>query len=554
MPTSVVPTLRGVAALALAVCAGGGAATAAEGAGQAACNGRAQVQQGTLEGSVADGVCRFRAVPYAAPPVEGLRFRPPSAPETWSGVRDAATATNVVCPRTAANVTESYAGEQPGSDREDCLYLNVTTPSAAAAAPRPVIVFFHGGAFRSGSGFQEDFDGARLALAGDVVVVTVNSRLGALGYLELGDRVPELAGSGNNGLRDQIAALRWVRTNAAAFGGDPDNITAAGQSAGAISIAAMLAGNPQPLMRRAILQSGNGYLVRSAAQARGTAAEFLSGTDPAALATMPVAQLMALQGKLEGAHPVSGSFLFGPNVDGDLVPGPVNARLREGSAAGIDLLLGTTANEATFFALPRPVLTLVPALANPFFPKPLGSSLLQVTAAYSGGLSTLAGPLAPLRQRPLMRMLTDQLFRVPATRMADAQQGHGRTYMSRFDWRAPDTTDPSRAVGSTHVMDLAFWFGGLRTSWVPGAAPRGAADLAARRQLSDQMIGAWTSFARTGRPAPPAGLSWPAYETTDRETLIWNTKSTLASRPDETQRRSWGTFAFDNLTYNLPVG
>lgn len=515
----------------------------------------AQVAEGTLAGSRSDEVCRYRAVPYAAPPVGALRFRAPQPVEPWHGARDAASPADIVCPRAAANVTESYAGPAPAAIREDCLYLNVTHPAEPAITPRPVIVFFHGGAFRSGSGFQADFEARKLALATGAVVITANSRLGILGYAELGHLDPSFAGSGNNGLRDQIAVLRWARRNAGAFGGDAANVTAVGQSAGAISLSAMLAGSPQPLMDRAVLLSGNGYLVRTAAQARATTAALqqLGAGTPNALAAMPIEQLVRLQRRLEMTRPVSGSFLFGPHVDGELVPGSVNDRLAAGSARGIDVWLNTNANEATFFAIGRPALTLVPAVANPYFPPTHARRLPAIVSAYTRLPTALAGPLAPLRERPLMRMLTDQLFRVPATRMAEAHGHHGHAYLSRFDWRARDPRNPAEAVGSTHVLDLAFWFGGLRTSWLPGARPM-ADGRAAQAAVSDQLMQALRAFVHGGVPSAGAA-DWPAYVPQTRATMLFGGAAPrVALRPDERQRAVWRDVAFDHLTYNLPIG
>ena len=300
-----------------------------------------------------------------------------------------------------------------------------------------MIVYLHGGAFVSGSGFQSDFDGRRLAERGNAVVVTVNYRLGLFGYLELGGLSTRYEGSGNNGLRDQIAALRWVHRNASAFGGDRSNITVMGESAGGISISAMLAGrHPERLFRRAIVQSGNGYLVQTRAQAESNAAELLSGSKVTSidqLNRMTTAELLKVQGDILAKHPIRQSMFFAPYVDGKLVPGDVSGRLKRGSARRVDLLIGTNRDEAMFFAMGQPALALAPSLANPFFPSVM--RIRQPGMILTYGRDLPAAGLLPGRQGATIAMVGDQLFRIPAIRLAEAQQKwNNKTYMYRFDW------------------------------------------------------------------------------------------------------------------------
>ncbi len=511
----------------------------------------ATVTEGTLRGTERAGACVFRGVRYAAAPVGDLRFRPPAPPPRWDGVRELDVSSEFVCPRVAPNVTESYAGRAPDPVDEDCLRLSVTAPSQPGSG-RPVLVYLHGGGFVSGSGFQADFDPQALVARGDVVVVTVNYRLGVFGYLELGGVSGALAGSGNNGLRDQMAALRWVRENARAFGGDPDAITVMGQSAGAISIAAMLAGPaPERLFRRAILQSGTGYLVQTRRHAERLAGEVLrtAGARSADdLRAMPADRLLDVQRRVLARRPISRSLTFGPHVDGDLVPAPVLDRMAAGSARRVDLLVGTNADEAGFFALGRPTLAFVPPELNPFLPAALARRRLAMAASYRRS-GRPQGAIPRARDSALLRMVTDQLFQVPAIRTADLQaQAGGRVAMYRFDWRAAARRDqPWLDVGAVHCLEIPFVFGGLRLDWLPGGAGR-RIDAAAAARLSERMMDAWLAFARTGE-AP-----WQAYEPTRRATMVWSGDPRVVHDPAAAERRLWEGYDFRAFAYPWPWG
>lgn len=530
------------AALASALALTPGPGDAVAGTDTAACP--VQLTEGVAVGSERDGICRWRGIRYAAAPVGELRFRPPAPPPRWDGVRVLDPQREIVCPRAQPNVTESYAGPAPDSDDEDCLALTVTAP-AGPGTGRPVIVFFHGGGFRSGSGFQADFDGGALAARGDAVVITVNHRLGLFGYLELGAFDERLAGSGNNGLRDQLAALRWIRDNAAAFGGNPDAITAVGQSAGAISVAAMLAGDaPERLFRGAILQSGSGYLVKSAEEASRNAREVLRTAGVAeagALRSMSVRELLAVQRRVLARRPISGSLFFGPSVDGALVPAPVLDRLAAGSAQNVAVMIGTNADEATFFTLGSPALALAPPQLNPFLPAMPRARRNALVSAYG---TRGAGRRA--RDRALLRMVSDQLFRLPAIRMAEAQSRHTeRVSMYRFDWRPPAARLPWRDIGAAHCLELPFTFGTLGFDWVPTGR---RVDRRAAGALSAQMMDAWLAFARTG--VPP----WEPYEPGRRATMVWGNAPRLVAAPGEEERRAWDGIALTTFAYPWPVG
>ncbi|MGH7385947.1 MAG: carboxylesterase family protein, partial [Candidatus Rokuibacteriota bacterium] len=294
--------------------------------------------RGTVRGVAENGLAVFRGLPFARPPVGPLRFRPPEPPEPWAGVREAA--------RFGTSAAQNGALVGPlmslGINRtgEDCLYLNIWTPRPDRAG-RPVLVWIHGGAFVLGSGSQTLYDGSTLARRGDVVVVTINYRLGALGFLRAMDHFGQrLPATGNEGLLDQIAALEWVRDEIAAFGGAPDNVTIFGESAGAMSCATLL-GVPRArgLFRRAILQSGAANYVWPrdiAARLADQVVAALGAGSPEALCAAPLERLLAAQRRLfmdlmlGGDHVLGALSPTGQRVAGALFLGLSLARRRFG--------------------------------------------------------------------------------------------------------------------------------------------------------------------------------------------------------------------------------
>ncbi len=321
---------------------------------------------GRLQGSEENGVQVWKGVPFAAPPVGALRYRPPQPPAIWSGVREA-TAFGPTAPQLPSPLNNLFGREQQLS-AEDCLYLNVWSP-AADGAKRPVLFWIHGGAFTGGSGSTPWYDGASFARNGDVVVVTINYRLGLLGFLHLADLGgASFAATGNLGILDQVAALRWVKQNIAAFGGDPDNVTIFGESAGGMSVGTLL-GTPsaQGLFHKAILQSGAAHTVRGREAATGIAREALKLLEVDAgnverLRELSVEQILAAQAKLAVSR-ASGGLFAQPVVDGEALPRPPLEAVANGVAAGVPLLLGTNLDEMKLFSALDPAWPLKKASA-----------------------------------------------------------------------------------------------------------------------------------------------------------------------------------------------
>ena len=315
------------------------------------------IHQGKLEGDDQGGLCVFKGVPFAAPPAAARRWLAPEKPASWTGLRDARRF-GAVAHQNQVMLTALSAMVVDGEQSEDCLLLNVWTP-ALDGKRRPVMVWIHGGAFSIGSGSQPLYDGSVLARRGDVVVVTVNYRLGPLGFMRLADVTNgKIPATGNEGILDQVAALRWVRDNIAEFGGDPGNVTIFGESAGGMSVGTILAmPSARGLFHKAILQSGASHTGASIARANRTAERVLSrlkvrpGDDRAIRALTP-AQLLTGTLLDDGKTPDPElGMAYQPVADGTLVPRAAIEMVADGSASGVAVMAGSTLEEWKLFAL-----------------------------------------------------------------------------------------------------------------------------------------------------------------------------------------------------------
>ncbi|MGX6448938.1 carboxylesterase/lipase family protein, partial [Patulibacter sp. S7RM1-6] len=462
--------------------------------------------RGAVRGVVEDDVAIFRGIPYAAAPVGERRFAAPEPAPAWADVRDA----------TAYGPTPSKPRYAPPFDAmlsdpvipgEETLNLNVWTPRAEAGAGRPVLVWIHGGAFRSGTGAVGTYDGRAFARDG-VVCVTINYRLGMDGFGLLPD-APD-----NRGLLDQIAALEWVRDEIAAFGGDPDRVTIAGESAGAMSCVTLLAAErARGLFRGVIAQSGAGHHVQSRDSAKRVAAELGRRLDVAPTAAgfggVDVERFIAAQ--LELATEVSSTdraswgavgldgMAYEPVLDDVLVPRrPIDA-LADGAGAGVPLLIGTNLEEYRFWMVPLGVLPHVTA-----------DALAPAAAVYGAG-PEVADRYAdePTPGQGLEQLITDWFFRVPALRAAEAQAAAGTAaHVYEFRWRSPVLDGE---LGAAHAVEIAFPFDRLadESGW-------GMIGPDAPQALADEMHAAWVAFVRDGDPG------WPAYAPATRRVRIFD--------------------------------
>ncbi|MFH8407582.1 carboxylesterase/lipase family protein [Streptomyces sp. NPDC018019] len=466
-------------------------------------------------------VAAFRGIPYAASPVGALRFAPPRPHEGWAGVRDAARPGPSV-PQGPSRLERVMGTRVPDWAEDGCLTLNIWSPQgpsdAASGAGRPVLVWFHGGGFSSGSGGWDWYDGAHLAARGDLVVVTANYRVGPLGYLCL----PE-AGVANLGLQDQAAVLRWVHTNIAAFGGDPACVTVGGQSAGAYSALALaVAPETRALVRRVIAQSGPWGLPPQApdAAAENTAA-FLdllglpgkavgSGHEEGVLRglrALPAERLLAAYARLseDRARPGRLSPPMYPVRGGALLPDAPQRAAAEGALGGTGLLIGTVRDEMTaFLAFDERVRAFTrDDVLRIMCEDACGGDPDAAACAYDD-LARLRPDASPAAL--LTEVATGRQFREGATRIAGYRAAQGTpAYVYRFD-RAPDGDDGS--LGATHCAELPFLFGTFDA--FAGSPMLGRAGAEARR-LARAFGGALAAFAATGTPNGPGLAHWRPY-------------------------------------------
>jgi para-nitrobenzyl esterase len=485
-----------------------------------------EIAQGKLQGTARDGVLRFNGIPYARPPIGNLRWRLPEAPEPWSGVRNAAGFGNIA-PQ-VASAAGAVLGGTPGTRSEDCLYLNVQTP-ACDGGKRPVMVWIHGGAFNTGAGSVGTYNGKFLVPRGDVVLVTINYRLGALGFLNLRDATDgKLPGTGAEGLADQVAALEWVKANIAQFGGDPDNVTIFGESAGGMSVGALLAApSARGLYHKAIPQSGAsdiGFARERSAKIARHVLDKLGTGDPTALSWEAILDVQKLI--LETPREVGAGMPFAPTIDGTVLPKRAIACVAEGSAAGTPLLTGTTRDEWKLFTVAAANLkTLDEAGLRKMTARLAGEEHADaIVAAYAG-----AGT-------PFDRwnaIMTDHTFFVPATRLLDAQGAHAPVYAYRFDWPSPFLDG---ALGACHALELGFTFGTFR---LKGAEPFFGSGPEAEA-LSDAMMDSWLAFAHNDNPSNDTAGAFMRYDTAKRATTIFGDGPTRVTRaPNEERRKAW---------------
>jgi para-nitrobenzyl esterase len=450
---------------------------------------------GAVRGAFADDHLLFAGIPYAAPPVGPLRWRPPQPPTPWQGVRDA----SKFGLRCMQDTTHDPDFGRPVS--EDCLTLNVWAPNSSAGEPLPVMVWIHGGGFINGSG--DIYDSRWLAARGDIIVVTLNYRLGALGFLAH----PALGANddGNYGFADQQAALRWVRDNIANFGGDPNKVTIAGESAGAMSVCDhLVAPGSAGLFRAAIIGSGpcEAQVDRASAERVSLAYAAAAGcADPATAAdclrALPAAKLIQ---PLSYYH-LGGDWLTGPISGTASFPVDAMTAIAAGNAARVPVLIGTNHDEYTLFA----AIEFLRHGGMPDYPQALadsfGAESSQVAQEYPVsryGNSALA----------YAAVVTDGFFACSANQMELGLMRAARVYGYEFNDRDAPAPEPLRtvpfAVGAGHSLELRYLFD------IRGAPPLNAA----QQELSDRMIGYWSGFVRTGVPHASGAPDWPPFDGT----------------------------------------
>ena len=487
---------------------------------------------GQVRGQRVGEVLVFKSIPYAAPPVGELRFAAPAPHQPWTGVRDA-TQSGPTAPYNrppAGDIDDQPVFGAGWVKGDDYLTTNIWTPALTGPA-RPVLVYIHGGAFVLGASDVPLFDGTALAQKG-VVLVSLNYRLGIEGFLKI-KGVPS-----NLGIRDQLAALRWVQANIARFGGDPANVTVCGESAGAMSVATLLASPAtKGLFQRAIMMSGSGQAVLSGEQADRIAAKYASvlriKNTAEAYRRFTPEQLLAAQLKVtpkmvklntdEYADPGSGTVLYFPVIDGDIVPAVPLTGVQGGASSAVDVLVGYNSDEANYFLVPTGLLKKIKSN----FVLTLAAKRLHPAPASLITVYKQAYPTKSLGEL-LSAMATAYQFQVPSVRFADAHARQpGRTYMYEFAW--PSSVAAS-TYGAYHGLELPFVFNqrsittGPRGMLGPSGGPA---------ELAEKMQSAWVEFARTGSPG------WAPYTAAERQTMLFNTRSQLQTNPHAKELRAW---------------
>jgi len=516
-----------------------------------------QTAAGPVRGTSDGAVRAWKGIRYAAPPVGPLRWRAPVAPEPWSAVADASDFGPV-----SPQPDNAIIALSPGASQdEDCLTLNVWAPAGSSTdRPLPVMVWIHGGAYIFGASSQPLFDAQPLVTRGDVIVVTVNFRLGALGFLDLSSfSTAEHTFDSNLGLRDVLLALQWVQQNIAAFGGDPGRVTLFGESAGGgIVTTLMTMPVAEGLFARAIAESSPASSVYDTVRSATVAALFLDKVSVSAaeierVRTLPVDTIVeqgfAVYRQIPADYP--GTLAYAPIVDGDLVPDYPLTRFRAGLAHPVPLIIGTNKDESAMFKLMKsPLMPIQSDTIMQMFadlaaehPEITMPSEAQAGSAYTG-LSLKAKGLGVAR---------DIGFRMPTLWLAEGHSAIAPVYLYRFDWATPMLR--LLGIGATHATELPYLWGNLVSG--PKDITFKLGGLSTGKHLSERMQTRWLAFAvdgvPTGQPGEPEWLPYRVEEawsaTTDasgpsaghRATLVIDKQDSLVHDLDETLRLAWGT-------------
>jgi para-nitrobenzyl esterase len=483
----------------------------------------ADTSKGAVEGRLKDGVLLFAGIPYAAPPIGDRRFKEAAPHDGWQGVRSAQKFGPAAPQVPSGGLTDNASVNW----KEDCLTLNISTP-ALDNGGRPVMVWIHGGGFRTGQGAIPWYNGAGFAKNGDIIVVSINYRMGALGFTDLSRYGAQFNTSGINGILDQIKALEWVRDNIHNFGGDPEQVTIAGESAGAFSVATLL-GSPRAagLFKGAIPQSGGAQHTLTAEEGRKVTDLFLKAMGSERIDDLMNASAERIleaqqevdklaRDRLDGSN-LLGGFVgpFYPVVGNEVLPQDPLTAIRAGQGATVAVLTGSNADETTLWGYGDVDEEKLRRTANQF-----GGGDQLLTAYRKAIPDASAGDL-------MIAITTDHSFRIPAIRLAEARQGSGNsTWLYQFCWK-------SRAMGgrlkATHSLEIPFAFDNLDKPGVDfflgeGEKPQHVADL---------MHTVWTEFIRHGDPG------WLPYTPDRRVTMCFDDESTLQENPDAITREAW---------------
>ena len=485
-----------------------------------------QAAAGSIQGRVKNDALLFAGIPYAQAPVESLRFRPPQPLAKFSEPYPALKFSPAAPQIPSGGMTDSA----PVRWSEDCLYLNISAPLAVLengdAGGRAVMVWIHGGGYTSGQGAIPWYNGNRFAKNNDIVVVSINYRLGALGFVDLTHLGEEFATSNINGTLDQIAALQWVQDNIAAFGGDPSRVTIAGESAGGFSVATLMAcPSAEGLFQQAIPQSGACHHTLPQEASKKVTEHFLGELglrsaveiEAASADDILIAQRATSAYFAQGAGQVNSlgvavSPFYPVHGNATLPDDPLTAA-RNGASSTVRVLTGSNKDETTLWSTGE-----------------TSREKLERTVAGYQAIEALA---VYQRTRPeasshdlLVALTTDHMFRIPAIRLAEARQEAAPTFMYQFNWRSRALNG---VLAATHSLEIPFAFNNLDQAGVdfflgPGPSPQA---------LADTMHKAWCDFIKTGEPG------WPAYDSDTRATMFFDDIYAVVEDPDPEERAAW---------------
>jgi para-nitrobenzyl esterase len=484
-----------------------------------------ETTSGKVQGIANVGIKEFKGIPYGAPTGGKNRFMPSKKPTPWAGVRECF-GHGQICPQTPSNLRSEYGmmimwDQQAGGMGEDCLVLNVWTPGVKDGAKRAVLVSFHGGGYTTGSGNAPGFDGAQLALFGDVVVVTVNHRLASYGYTHLADlgAPPEFAYAGVTGIMDLVASLEWVRDNIENFGGDPNRVMIFGQSGGGAKTSTILATpSAKGLFNRAAVQSGSSLRLTTREQATKAAEQLLAKLEIPKTRIADI-QKVSWQQLLEAQTGIAG---FSPVMDGTILPHHPFDPVAPPESADVPMIISTTLEDA---ALRLTNFNLDEAGLKAILKQRYGDKEGEILALYRQRYPQKSPYLIQAQ------VFTDAGFRRSAITQAERKAALGKApiYMYLWNWESPGF---GGKFGAVHGIDVAASFHGVRDT-IMGVGSREG------KVMCDRLASAWVAFAKTGDPNNPQIPRWPSYDSATRATMVFDTDTRVENDPRSEIRKFW---------------
>jgi para-nitrobenzyl esterase len=497
----------------------------------------AETTEGKARGVRAGGVSMFKGLHYGGDTSGPNRFMPPTPPPTWRGVRDAFEY-GQIAPQMPNSREVAYSGLimfdiQPGGMGEDCLVANVWTPAVADGGKRPVLVHLHGGGFCGGSGNSPGYDGEALARFGNCVVITLNHRLGAFGYLNLSAIEPRFAHSGAAGMMDIVQALAWVRANAEAFGGDPSRVLVFGQSGGGAKTSVLMAmPSAHGLFHRAGVMSGATLRLPTAEQAGASTDAFLAAAgigkgEIGKLQAMSFEALLTAQAQLEAAARAKGEAprSFQPSIDGDAIPGNPFDPAAPAISANVPMIISNVLDERAYRLANY---DLDEAGLRAFIAKRVGEARAETVLKMYRDADPTATPFVLQA-----RFDTDESFRKPSiieTELKSAQAAAGGAPVWSYLYREPSPAYSGR-YGTPHGSDVGPSLHDVRG----GLNETGPESL----RLADEMASFWVAFAATGDPNNPRIPHWPAYRAPERATMVFGHETRVEDDPRGAFRAFW---------------